>query len=67
SVSAAIYPDRTTEESQVTLSGGTWGVPASNPTGVSVAFSISSDAKTLTVTLTAIDSASRLINAELLA
>ncbi|MBZ7883087.1 hypothetical protein FMJ12_10240 [Klebsiella pneumoniae] len=48
-----------------TVSGGTWGITSASPTGVSLSFAISSDGKTLTVTLTAIDSASRVISAKL--
>lgn len=63
--SAAIAVDTTTVKTMVTLSGGTWGITSANPTGVSLGFAISADGKTLTVTLTAIDSASRLISAKL--
>ncbi|HBU4068190.1 TPA: phage tail protein [Klebsiella pneumoniae] len=48
-----------------TLGSGTWGVASASPTGVSLDFAISEDGTTLTVTLTAIDSASRIINARL--
>lgn len=66
SASASIYPDTNRVESQVTLSGNSWGLPSSSPTGVSVQFSISADAKTITVTLTSIDSETRIIDANLL-
>ncbi|MGF9356482.1 hypothetical protein AAGL64_23020, partial [Klebsiella pneumoniae] len=48
-----------------TLGSGTWGIASASPTGVSLAFAVSADGTTLTVTLTAIDSASRIINARL--
>lgn len=66
SASAAIYPDAARVESQVTLSGGSWGLASASPTGVSVGFAISADAKTITVTLTNIDGAARTVTAELL-
>lgn len=63
--SAAVAIDTTTVKTMVTLSGGTWGIASASPTGVSLQFAISADGKTLTVTLTAIDSASRTISAKL--
>lgn len=66
SSSASIYPDASRVESQVTLGGGSWGLASASPTGVSVGFAISADAKTITVTLTNIDGAARTVTAELL-
>ena len=63
--SAAIAVDTASVRTFATLSGGTWGITSASPTGVSLAFAISEDGTTLTVTLTAIDSASRIINARL--
>lgn len=66
SATATINPDTQRVESQVDLSGGSWGLSSATPTGVSVAFSISSDASIITVTLTNIDGAARVVSAELL-
>lgn len=63
--SAAIAVDTASVRTFATLSGGTWGITSASPTGVSLDFAISADGTTLTVTLTAIDSASRIINARL--
>lgn len=63
--SAAIAVDTASVRTLATLSGGTWGITSASPTGVSLDFAISADGTTLTVTLTAIDSASRIINARL--
>ena len=63
--SAAINVDTASVRTFATLSSGTWGITSTSPTGVSLAFAISEDGATLTVTLTAIDSASRIINARL--
>ena len=63
--SAAIAVDTTTVKTMVTRSGGTWGIASANPSGVSLAFAVSEDGTTLTVTLTAVDSANRVINATL--
>ncbi|WP_227536648.1 hypothetical protein [Klebsiella pneumoniae] len=63
--SAAIAVDTASVRTFATASGGTWGITSASPTGVSLAFAISEDGTTLTVTLTAIDSASRIINARL--
>ncbi|MCY2604873.1 phage tail fiber protein, partial [Klebsiella pneumoniae] len=63
--SAAIAVDTASVRTFATLSGGTWGIASASPTGVSLGFAISSDGQTLTVTLTAIDSASRVISAKL--
>ncbi|HBV6422913.1 TPA: phage tail protein [Klebsiella pneumoniae] len=63
--SAAIAVDTASVRTFATVSGGTWGITSASPTGVSLSFAISSDGKTLTVTLTAIDSASRVISAKL--
>ena len=62
---AAIAVDTASVRTFATASGGTWGITSASPTGVSLAFAISADGTTLTVTLTAIDSASRIINARL--
>lgn len=62
---AAIAVDTASVRTLATLGGGTWGITSASPTGVSLAFAISADGTTLTVTLTAIDSASRVINARL--
>ncbi|HHN8700224.1 TPA: phage tail fiber protein, partial [Klebsiella quasipneumoniae] len=62
---AAIAVDTASVRTFATASGGTWGITSASPTGVSLAFAISEDGTTLTVTLTAIDSASRVINARL--
>ncbi|HHM2222819.1 TPA: hypothetical protein ACRGFJ_004969 [Klebsiella pneumoniae] len=62
---AAIAVDTASVRTFATLSGGTWGITSASPTGVSLSFAISEDGTTLTVTLTAIDSASRIINARL--
>ena len=62
---ANIAVDTASVRTFATLSGGTWGIASASPTGVSLAFAISEDGTTLTVTLTAIDSASRIINARL--
>lgn len=62
---AAIAVDTASVRTLATASGGTWGITSASPTGVSLAFDISADGTTLTVTLTAIDSASRVINARL--
>ncbi|HHN8700744.1 TPA: hypothetical protein ACRR06_004553 [Klebsiella quasipneumoniae] len=62
---AAIAIDTASVRTFATASGGTWGIASASPTGVSLAFAISEDGATLTVTLTAIDSASRIINARL--
>lgn len=63
--SAAIAVDTASVRTFATASSGTWGIPSASPTGVSLAFSVSADGTTLTVTLTAIDSASRAISAKL--
>lgn len=63
--SANIAVDTASVRTFSTLSSGTWGIASTSPTGVSLAFAISADGTTLTVTLTAIDSASRIINARL--
>lgn len=63
--SAALAVDTASVRTFSTLGSGTWGIASASPTGVSLDFAISSDGATLTVTLTAIDSASRLINARL--
>ncbi|HGN9041510.1 TPA: hypothetical protein ACK1ZZ_002540 [Klebsiella pneumoniae] len=62
---AAIAVDTASVRTFATASGGTWGITSASPTGVSLAFAISEDGTTLTVTLTAIDSASRVISARL--
>ncbi|MGO1090927.1 hypothetical protein ACTMBH_27255 [Klebsiella pneumoniae] len=62
---ASITIDTASVRTLATLSGGTWGIASASPTGVSLAFAISEDGTTLTVTLTAIDSASRIISARL--
>lgn len=62
---AAIAVDTASVRTFATASGGTWGIASASPTGVSLSFAISADGTTLTVTLTAIDSASRVINARL--
>lgn len=62
---ADIAVDTASVRTFATRSGGTWGITSASPTGVSLAFAISEDGTTLTVTLTAIDSASRTINARL--
>lgn len=62
---ASIAIDTASVRTLATLSGGTWGVASASPTGVSLAFAISEDGTTLTVTLTAIDSANRNISARL--
>lgn len=62
---AAIAVDTASVRTFATAGGGTWGITSASPTGVSLAFAISEDGTTLTVTLTAIDSASRIINARL--
>lgn len=62
---AAIAVDTASVRTFATLSGGTWGITSASPTGVSLSFAVSEDGTTLTVTLTAIDSASRIINARL--
>ncbi|QOE32390.1 tail fiber protein [Klebsiella phage Muenster] len=63
--SAALAVDTASVRTFSTLGSGTWGIASASPTGVSLAFAISADGTTLTVTLTAIDSASRIINARL--
>ncbi|MGQ3813142.1 hypothetical protein ACUBKK_02915 [Klebsiella quasipneumoniae subsp. similipneumoniae] len=63
--SAALAVDTASVRTLSTLGSGTWGIASASPTGVSLAFAISGDGTTLTVTLTAIDSASRIINARL--
>ncbi|WPJ55829.1 hypothetical protein RCIP0097_00021 [Klebsiella phage RCIP0097] len=63
--SAALAVDTASVRTFATLGSGTWGIASASPTGVSLDFAISADGATLTVTLTAIDSASRLINARL--
>lgn len=63
--SAALAVDTASVRTLSTLGSGTWGIASASPTGVSLAFAISADGTTLTVTLTAIDSASRIINARL--
>lgn len=63
--SAALAVDTASVRTFSTLGSGTWGIASTSPTGVSLAFAISADGTTLTVTLTAIDSASRRINARL--
>lgn len=63
--SAALAVDTASVRTLSTLGSGTWGIASASPTGVSLAFAISEDGTTLTVTLTAIDSASRTINARL--
>lgn len=63
--SAALAVDTASVRTFSTLGSGTWGIASTSPTGVSLAFAISTDGTTLTVTLTAIDSASRRINARL--
>ena len=63
--SAALAVDTASVRTFSTLGSGTWGISSASPTGVSLAFAISGDGTTLTVTLTAIDSASRRINARL--
>lgn len=63
--SANIAVDTASVRTFSTLGSGTWGIASASPTGVSLAFAISADGATLTVTLTAIDSASRIINARL--
>lgn len=63
--SAALAVDTASVRTSSTLGSGTWGIASASPTGVSLAFAISADGTTLTVTLTAIDSASRIINARL--
>ncbi len=62
---ASIAIDTASVRTLATLSGGTWGIASASPTGVSLAFAVSEDCTTLTVTLTAIDSASRNISARL--
>jgi hypothetical protein len=62
---ADIAVDTASVRTFATRSGGTWGIASASPTGVSLAFAISEDGATLTVTLTAIDSASRNISARL--
>ena len=63
--SAALAVDTASVRTFSTLSSGTWGIASASPTGVSLAFSVSGDGATLTVTLTAVDSASRVISARL--
>ena len=63
--SAALAVDAASVRTFSTPGSGTWGVASASPTGVSLAFAVSEDGTTLTVTLTAIDSASRIINARL--
>ncbi|MEK0247189.1 hypothetical protein QFI66_003475 [Raoultella sp. BAC10a-01-01] len=63
--SASVAVDASSVKTTVSLSGGTWGIASANPSGVSLAFAVSEDGTTLTVTLTAVDSASRIINARL--
>ena len=63
--SAALAVDTASVRTFSTLGSGTWGISSASPTGVSLDFAISADGTTLTVTLTAIDSASRRINARL--
>ncbi|EOX7365015.1 hypothetical protein [Klebsiella pneumoniae] len=63
--SADIAVDTASVRTFATRSSGTWGIASASPTGVSLAFAVSADGTTLTVTLTAIDSASRTINARL--
>lgn len=65
SASALVAPLPSTVTSYASLSGGTINIPANSPTGASVSFSVSSDGATLTVTVTAIDSAARQIAATL--
>ena len=62
---ADIAVDTASVRTFATRSGGTWGIASASPTGVSLAFAVSEDGTTLTVTLTAIDSASRTISARL--
>lgn len=63
--SASIAVDTSSVKTTASLSGGTWGIASANPSGVSLAFAVSEDGSTLTVTLTAVDSAKRVINATL--
>ena len=63
--SAAVAVDTSSVKTTVSLNGGTWGIASSSPTGVSLSFSVSADGTTLTVTLTAVDSANRIISARL--
>lgn len=65
SSNALVAPIASTVTSYASLSGGTINIPANSPTGASVSFSVSSDGATLTVTVTAIDSAARQISATL--
>lgn len=62
---AVVRANTSKEETMVTLSGGTWGLTAASPTGVAIDLAVSSDGLTLTVTLTAIDNSSRIIDVEL--
>jgi hypothetical protein len=62
---AVVRPNTSKEETMVTLGGGTWGFTSSSPTGVAIDLAVSSDGLTLTVTLTAIDNSSRIIDVEL--
>ncbi|QGZ00759.1 tail fiber protein [Klebsiella phage VLC4] len=65
SATAAVAVDASSVKTHSTLSGGTWGLASASPTGVSVTPTISADGSTLTVTLTAVDNAPRLIWAQL--
>lgn len=65
SSNALVSPLASTVTSYASLSGGTINIPANSPTGASVSFAVSSDGATLTVTVTAIDSAARQISATL--
>ncbi|HHD0433085.1 TPA: hypothetical protein ACN172_001520 [Klebsiella pneumoniae] len=62
---ASVAVDKSSVKTTASLSGGTWGIASANPSGVSLAFAVSEDGSTLTVTLTAVDSANREINATL--
>ncbi|EPI2093248.1 phage tail protein [Klebsiella pneumoniae] len=63
--SASVAVDASSVKTTASLSGGTWGIASANPSGVSLAFAVSEDGTTLTATLTAVDSASRIISARL--
>lgn len=65
SSNALVSPLASTVTSYASLSGGTINIPANSPSGASVSFAVSSDGATLTVTVTAIDSATRQISATL--
>lgn len=64
-VDAIVTPNPNTVTSSASLSGGTINLASASPTGASVSFAISADGQTLTVTITAIDSATRAITAKL--